>query len=187
MKRPFALLAVISLALTVSAVAARSALAGGGQPWVSVTLDPDGESALINAAIDIPAPAERVWAAMTDCSATRVMIKSLIQCRVVSAGNDWDIREHVTRGGPLWPSFHYLFRSDYEDGRSIRFHKIDGNLKTFEGEWDLAPLNGGQATRVTYRTRMGAPVFAPPMLVRAGLRKDTPRVLESLRRVATGG
>ncbi len=187
MKRPFALLAVVTLALMVSAIAARSALAGGGQPWVSVTLDPDGESALINAAIDIPAPAERVWAAMTDCNATRLMIRSLIQCRVFSAGNDWDIREHVTRGGPLWPSFHYVFRSDYDTGRSIRFHKVEGNLKTFEGSWDLAPLNGGRATRVTYQTRMAAQIFAPAFMVRAGLRKDTPRVLETLRRVSTGG
>jgi hypothetical protein len=180
MIRLFACTALGALALATSALAA-------GHPWVTVTLDPDGESALINAAIDIPAPAERVWAAMTDCRATRVMIKSLIQCRVVSTGDDWDVREHVTRGGPLWPSFRYVFRSDYEVGRNIRFRKIDGNLKTFEGEWALTPLNGGQATRVTYRTRMGAQIFAPPMLIRAGLRKDTPRVLEALKRLSTGG
>lgn len=180
MIRLLACAAAASFALATAAFAAE-------QPWVSVTLDPDGESALINATIDIPAPAQKVWSAMTDCTATRVMIRSLIQCRVVKTGDGWDVREHITRGGPLWPSFRYVFRSDYETGRRIRFRKLDGNLKTFEGEWDLAPLNGGQATRVTYRTRMGAQIFAPPMLVRAGLRKDTPRVLEGLRRVATGG
>jgi len=179
------LLCAAALALTAatSALAAPSA----GRPWVSVTLDPDGESALIHASIDIPAPARRVWLTMTDCDATRAMIRSLVQCRVVRAGDGWDVREHVTRGGPLWPAFRYVFRSDYEPGRRIRFRKLDGNLKTFEGEWDLTPLDGGQATRVRYQTRMAAPVFAPPMLVRAGLRKDTPRVLEALRRVATGG
>lgn len=31
-----------------------------GHPWISVTLDPDGVAALINAAIDIPASPERV-------------------------------------------------------------------------------------------------------------------------------
>lgn len=175
--------AALALAAATSALAAPSV----DQPWVSVTLDPDGESALINATIDIPAPAQKIWDAMTDCNATRAMIRSLIQCRVVRTGEGWDVREHVTRGGPLWPSFRYVFRSDYETGRRIRFRKLDGNLKTFEGEWDLTPLGGGQATRVRYQTRMGAQIFAPPMLVRAGLRKDTPRVLEGLRRVATGG
>ncbi|HRD27940.1 MAG TPA: SRPBCC family protein [Caulobacter sp.] len=183
MMRQLLCAAVLALAAASTALAAPS----GDQPWVSVTLDPDGESALINASIDIPAPARKVWSAMTDCDATRAMIRSLVQCRVVRTGEGWDVREHITRGGPLWPSFRYVFRSDYEAGRRIRFRKLDGNLKTFEGEWDLAPLSGGQATRVTYRTRMAAQIFAPPMLVRAGLRKDTPRVLEALRRVATGG
>lgn len=174
--------AVLALAATSTALAAPS----GDQPWVSVTLDPDGESARINATIDIPAPARRVWLAMTDCDATRAMIRSLVQCRVVTTGEGWDVREHVTRGGPLWPSFRYVFRSDYDEGRRIRFRKLDGNLKTFEGEWDLTPRDGGKATRVTYQSRVSAAIFAPPILIRAGLRKDTPRVLEALRRVATG-
>ncbi|MDP1739388.1 MAG: SRPBCC family protein [Caulobacter sp.] len=178
---------ILCAALALAAASTALAATSGDQPWVSVTLDPDGESALINATIDIPAPAHKVWSAMTDCDATRAMIRSLVQCRVVRTGEGWDIREHVTRGGPLWPSFRYVFRSDYETGRRIGFRKLDGNLKTFEGEWDLTPLNGGQATRVRYQTRMGARILAPPMLVRAGLRKDTPRVLEGLRRVATGG
>ena len=182
MTRLIALTAAAAVLLATAASAATAA-----RPWVSVTLDPDGESARIDAGIDIPASPERVWRAMTDCNATRVMIKSLIECRVVSTGDSWDIREHVTRRGPLWPGFRYLFRSDYEVGRQIRFHKIDGNLKTFEGQWDLAPRDGGRATRVTYQTRLAAPIFAPPMLIRAGLRKDTPRVLESLRAQATGG
>ena len=38
----------------------RGAAPAADQPWVSVTLDPDGESALINASIDIPAPAQKV-------------------------------------------------------------------------------------------------------------------------------
>lgn len=158
-----------------------------GRPWISVTLDPDGEAALINAAIDIPASPERVWRTMTDCDATRKMIKSLVRCRVTQAGDDWDIREHVTSGGPLWPSFHYVFRSDYQALRRIRFRKLDGNLKTFEGEWALAPRDGGRVTRVTYRSRVSAAIFAPPILIRAGLRRDTPRVLEILRRLASGG
>lgn len=158
-----------------------------GRPWISVTLDPDGEAALINAAIDIPASPERVWRTMTDCNDTRRMTRSLVQCRVVRTGQGWDVREHVTRGGPLWPSFHYVFRSDYDDRRSIRFRKLEGNLKTFEGEWALASQAGGAATRVTYQSRVSASIFAPPMLIRAGLRRDTPKVLEIMRSLATGG
>jgi hypothetical protein len=34
---------------------------------------------------------------------------------------------------------------------------------------------------------MAATIFAPPMLIRAGLRRDTPRVLEALKRLSTDG
>lgn len=172
--------AVLALAAATGALAAPLI----DPPQVSVTLDADGEAALISAAIDIPASPDRVWRTMTDCNDTRRMIRSLVECRVVRTGDDWDIREHVTRGGPLWPSFRYLFRSDYETARSIRFRKLDGNLKTFEGEWRLAPRAEGRATRVTYRSRVSAAIFAPPVLIRAGLRRDTPRVLEALRQIA---
>lgn len=182
------------LLLCLAGRAAASALPEGvdrslkaGLPWISVTLDPDGESARIHAAIDIPASPDRVWQTMTDCKDTRRMIKSLVECRVVRTGEGWDVREHITKGGPLWPSFRYVFRSDYDTLRSIRFRKLDGNLKTFEGEWALSSGAGGKSTRVTYQSRVSAAVFAPPMLIRAGLRRDTPKVLEIMRRLATGG
>lgn len=190
--RPFVIALACAVVMTTTARALTpppdaTATLTMGRPWVSVTLDADGDAALINAAIDIPASPDRVWRTMTDCGATRRMIKSMVECRVVRAGEGWDIREHVTSGGPLWPGFHYRFRSDYDPERSIRFRKLDGNLKTFEGEWALAALVGGKATRVTYRSRVSAAIFAPPILIRAGLRRDTPRVLEILRRLATGG
>ncbi|MDP1632600.1 MAG: SRPBCC family protein [Caulobacter sp.] len=182
--------ALIALTLAASSEARVPDAAAGfpaAEPWVSVTLDADGESARIRAGVDIPAAPDRVWATMTDCAATRRMIKSLVECRITRSGDGWDIREHLTRGGPLWPSFHYVFRSDYEVGRRIRFRKLEGNLKTFEGEWGLAPRNGGRSTRVTYETRVSAAIFAPAILIRAGLRRDTPKVLEIMRRLVTEG
>ena len=156
-----------------------------GKPWVSVTVDPGSDAALIRAAIDIPAPAERVWTTMIDCRNAALMVTNVTSCRILSRGPGWDVREHVTRGGPLIPSIRNVFRSDYEPWRRIRFHRIEGDLKTMEGEWGLIPLNGGKGTRVTYENRLSVRLFAPPALIRAGLRKDTPRVLENLKRLVT--
>lgn len=157
-----------------------------GQPWISVTLAPDGQSALIRAAIDIPAAPGPIWRAMTDCEASKKMIRSLTGCRVLRSGAGWDIREHVTRAGPLVPAFRYVVRSDYEPQRRIRFRRVEGDVRVMEGEWALTALDGGRATRVSYENRLAAPVLAPPFLVRAGLRRDTPKVLENLRRLVTG-
>lgn len=157
-----------------------------GKPWVSVTVDPSSEAAIIHAAIDIPAPPQKVWASMIDCRNAARMVANVTRCQILSQGPGWDVREHVTRGGPLIPSIRNVFRSDYEPYRRIRFHRVEGDLRTMEGAWGLIPLNGGKGTRVTYENRLSVRIFAPPALIRAGLRKDTPKVLENLRRIVTG-
>ncbi len=154
-----------------------------GLPWISVTLDPDGESAQIHAAIDIPAPAERIWKAMTDCRYAARLVSSVTRCRVLQQGAGWDVREHVTRGNLLLPTLRNVFRSDYEPYRRIRFRRVDGDLKIMQGEWGLTAFNEGKWTRVTYENRLAARILAPPLAVRAGLRKDTPKVLVNLREV----
>ena len=56
------------------------------------------------------------------------------------------------------------------------------DLKVEEGEWRFEPLNGGRGTRVIYVNRIAANIMAPAMLVREGLRNDTPKVLMNLKR-----
>lgn len=156
-----------------------------GLPWISVTLDPDGESARIHAAIDIPASPERIWRAMTDCRYAAQLVATVTRCRVLQAGEGWDVREHVTKGNMLLPTLRNVFRSDYEPYRRIKFRRVDGDLKAMEGEWGLTALDTNGWTRVTYQNRLAAKILAPPVVVRAGLRKDTPKVLVNLREVAT--
>ncbi len=157
-----------------------------GLPWISVTLDPDGESIRIHGAIDIPAPAERIWDRMTDCRYAAKLVSNVTRCRVLQEGPGWDIREHVTAGNLLLPTLRNVFRSDYDPYRRIRFRRVDGDLKAMEGEWGFAAFNEGRWTRVTYQNRLAARILAPPIVVRAGLRKDTPKVLTNLKAVATG-
>lgn len=180
----------IVLALAISGAAGAATLPEdaapklrAGLPWISVTLDPDGESAQIHAAIDIPAPAERIWKAMTDCRYAARLVSSVTRCRVLQQGAGWDVREHVTKGNLLLPTLRNVFRSDYEPYRRIRFRRVDGDLKIMQGEWGLTAFNEGKWTRVTYENRLAARILAPPLAVRAGLRKDTPKVLVNLREV----
>lgn len=193
MNRTAALITTLALGLSPLAAGAAAlnaeALASlaSGRTWVSVTVDPTSDAALIRAAIDIPAPPRLVWDTMIDCRNAARMVASVTRCKILSQGAGWDVREHVTKGGPLIPSIRNVFRSDYEPYRRIRFHRVEGDLKTMEGEWGLTPLNGGRSTRVTYENRLSVRILAPPALVRAGLRKDTPRVLENLKRIVAGG
>ncbi len=155
----------------------------GGQAWAEVLPDTGG-AALIHAAVDIPATPKIVWTVMTDCRLAARLVSNVESCRVVSgdmkAGSD--VREQVTRGSLFVPVIHNVFRSDYQPYTLIRFHRVGGDLKAEDGEWRLTAINGGLGTRVTYVNRIAANIVAPPSLVRAAMKRDTPKVLMNLRR-----
>jgi hypothetical protein len=156
-----------------------------GQAWAEVLPDSDG-AALIHAAIDISAPPKAVWAIMTDCRMAAKLVTTVTSCKVMQGDpkSGWDVREQVTRGNLFMPTIHNVFRSDYQPYSVIRFRKAGGDLKVEDGEWVLQPLNGGAGTRVLYINHVNANILAPAGLVRAVMRRDTPKVMVNLRREA---
>ncbi len=154
-----------------------------GQSWAEVLPAADG-AGLIHAAIDIAVPPRVVWAVMTDCKMAARLIATLTSCKVVEGDRDrgWDVREQITRGNLFVPAIRNLVRNDYQPFSLIRFHRVGGDLKVEEGEWRLEPLDGGAGTRVIYVNRVAARIVAPAFLVRAGMKRDTPKVLLNLRR-----
>jgi hypothetical protein len=155
----------------------------GGQAWAEVLPDTDG-AALIRAAVDIQAPPKVVWAVMTDCRLAGRMIANLISCKIVQGDltHGWDVREQVTRGNLFIPDLHNVVRSEYQPFSLIKFQRAGGDLRIEDGEWRLQSLNGGAATRVIYINRVAVNILAPAFVVRAGIRRDTPKVLLALRR-----
>jgi carbon monoxide dehydrogenase subunit G len=155
--------------------------AGGIQ--VEITPDPGGASGLIRGSVDIEATPEQVWQVLIDCGAAPRMVARLKSCKVLERDPQgrWDIREHISRAGPL-PSVRSVFRSDYDPPRRIQFHRAGGEVKVLEGEWRLIPLAGGTHTRVLYESRASAPFAVPSPIARMILRHDVPEALAALRR-----
>ncbi len=155
----------------------------GGQAWAEVLPDTDG-AALIRSAVDIDAPPSTVWAVMTDCRIAGRLIADLVSCTVLQGDqrHGWDVRDQFSRGNIFLPDIHNVVRSEYLPFSLIRFKKAGGDLKIEDGEWRLESLNGGAGTRVIYINRVKANILVPAVLVRAGLRGSTPKVLMALRR-----
>ena len=155
----------------------------GGKAWADVLPDTDG-AWLVHAAIDIPAPPKTVWAVMTDCRFAARLVTTLTSCKILSGDRDkgWDVREQVTRGNVFLPEIHNILRTDYQPFTVIRFHRAGGNLKAEDGQWRLEPLNGGAGARVIYVNRVAVNILAPAFMVRAGMKRDTPKVLINLKR-----
>jgi hypothetical protein len=156
-----------------------------GVAWAEVLPSAD-DAGLIHAAIDIDAPPRVVWAVMTDCRLAARLVTSVTSCRIVQGDQraGWDVREQVTKASLFVPELHNVFRSDYQPYSLIRFHRLGGDMRVEEGEWRLEPIKGGAGTQVIYINRVAVNLLAPAFLVRAGLKRDTPKVLLNLRREA---
>jgi len=177
-----ALATLLTCAVVVSAHCAR------GQefppPSVSVTQDDDTSVVSVIASIEIPTRPQVVYPVMIDCSRALRIVTGLESCRVIesSADGKWDVREHIIAVNALLPRLRNVFRSEYDPNRSIRFRRVDGDLRMSEGEWRLTPAAGGTTTIVSYRSRVGWHVPIPGPLLRAAIRYDFPGTLEALRR-----
>jgi len=142
-----------------------------------------GPGGRLVAAIDIPATASAVWAVMLDCEQAPEYVPGLDACKILDSSPDGssDLREHRISWIALLPRMTLQFRSDYEFEREIRVARTGGDLADMQGTWTLEPVNGGKATRLHYDFRIVPGNWLPSGLVRAGLLRDTPKVLEAVR------
>lgn len=142
-----------------------------------------GPGGRLVAAIDIPAPPSAVWSVMLDCERAPAYVPGLDSCRIEAVAPDGrsDVREHRIRWIALLPRLTLRFRSDYVAEREIRITRISGDLAAMQGAWRLEPLDDGRATRLHYDFRIVPSTLLPSGMVRAGLLRDTPKVLEAVR------
>ena len=146
-------------------------------------VDTHGPGGRLRAAIDIPRPPSTVWKVMLDCARAPAYVPGLKSCRVLETAPDGasDVREHKMSWIAILPSLTVRFRSEYTAEREIRVHRVSGDLAVMDGQWRLEPLADGRATRLHYDFRIVPQAPVPAGLIRAGLVRDTPRVLEAVR------
>ena len=163
-----------------------SAMLTSGQPIVRVAPAEAPADGHVMAAIDIAAPRERVWQVLSDCAQAPAIMPNLTYCAVLETGPGgmWDIREHRVTWIKLLPEIRTQFRSDYVKDKSIRFQLIGGDMRALDGEWQLAPLRGGVATRLTYNARVGFGALIPGFVIRNALATDVPGFLTAIQTVA---
>lgn len=165
-----------------------------GEAFVTVTPSQSPADGEVRATIDIPAPAQVIYGALTECERAPDIFPSLKSCRVleIGPGGAWDVRTHtVASWASFLPDMSTVFRSNYTKNKHIAFKLVSGDLEYFEGEWVLEPVPDKAVTRVYYRASVGFHPLIPAFLVRQTLQKDVPRFLasikqEAVRRVAKG-
>jgi carbon monoxide dehydrogenase subunit G len=145
--------------------------------------DPSGEGGQVRASILIEAPPSVVWRVMLDCENAPRYVPNLRFCSIESrAPNEAsDVRVHRISWLPGFPLVQVRFASFYQKEREIRFERISGNIARMSGAWNLTPRDNGTATLLSYNAYLSPSGAIPSGLVRAGLRRDTPKILQAVR------
>ncbi len=136
-------------------------------------------------AIDVMASPQIIWNLMTDCSRGMELVKGMLSCTVLETeqGGASDIREQVFTLGFLLPNAKTRFRSEYERHKSISIRRVGGDMKIQDATWKLTPQANG-LTRVSYRGTILLKFPVPGHLIKRATRKDTPKIMQNLKRVA---
>ena len=135
----------------------------------------------VEAVVLIRGPAEQIWKVMTDCDAAPTYVPGLKACRVLEAGDKWEVIRHEVKWLWLFPKVTYVFRADYQIHRQINFRRIAGDLREMKGRWRLRPMENGKHTLVHYSVYLDPGFFVPGWVVRRSLKKNLPAVLSALR------
>ncbi len=158
-----------------------------GHVVVEMLPDPGRSSGVIHAAIDIPAPASRVWALVQDCADAPKVVTFLVGCQVIRRGPSgaWDVRED-TIGVLFLPRLRVMLRTEATPMREFRFHCLPGgDLNACDGETTLETTPAG-AVRVIYASAVSSPFPLPDLIIRTVLGAAVAQSLTNLRRAATG-
>lgn len=125
-----------------------------------------------------------VWRVLSDPEAAPSYVPSLMSARVLlSTGNTRLIAHEVKM--PLMPKVNYEFEATELPMRTIQFKQTTGDLRNFEGEWELFEgemFGRPDSVIVFYQVYLNPGKLIPGPLVQRSLRKDLPPMLECVRK-----
>lgn len=156
---------------------------GEGGVLVSADVSSDRSKGDIRAAVQIRAPAERIFRALTECSEVLAYVPHLVRCAVLETAPDdsWQVVEHHIHYGWLMPDAYYVIRAEYERYTRIRFDNVRGDFRENRGEWELEPVDDGKAIIVTYRVHVVPRFYVPRWILRSAIKRDLPDMMTALR------
>lgn len=77
---------------------------------------------------------------------------------------------------PLMPRLEYVTQIDYTKPNNVHFKRISGNLKDFESDCSLQPLDNNQ-TLATYTMYVDFGMFVPQFVIRQFIKNDMPNMV----------
>jgi len=151
---------------------------------VAVSLDSGAQSGHASALVKIHAARAVVWSQLASCAHAATLVPGLVDCTVIETAPDhsWQLIRHVIDYSWYVPRLDFVFRADYSYPQRISIKRVSGNLRVFEGSWDLQ--QNGDFTIARYSLALAPGFWVPRWLVKAALKHDLPKMLRALRSLA---
>ncbi len=150
----------------------------------SVRVGGDSQQIEASATIRIHAAREVVWELLKSCAEAVRIVPGLQLCEVREVAPDasWALIRQVMEYSRLLPRMTYDVRASYARPDSISFERIAGDLIRLKGIWTLESDGGDTIAHYGFWFEPG--FWVPNWFVRAALKRDLPRMLQTLRRNA---
>lgn len=129
----------------------------------------------------VHAAPEKVFEVVTDYPNAVKYFTNLTDCQVLSEKNGVKhVRFNAKATGFM--KLDYVLAIDQSKPGRIEWKRVKGSFKANEGYWDLAPIDGGKSTLVTYAKHVDPGFFAPKMFVHKTLKDTAENIFRDLKR-----
>jgi ribosome-associated toxin RatA of RatAB toxin-antitoxin module len=132
--------------------------------------------------LDIDASPEEVFAVLTDYERMPEWSSRLKESRPLSFGEDGLASEVEYAIDAVLRTVRYRLRQLYDRPAGISSEYLGGDFRCFEGDYELAALDGGSRTHVRFHLRIDPGLRVPGRIARMLNEQVMGRALEDLRR-----
>ncbi|MGC8487754.1 MAG: type II toxin-antitoxin system RatA family toxin [Clostridia bacterium] len=130
--------------------------------------------------LSIKSPSAPIYEVLAASERFPEFMKSVESIRVVDRGDGFAITEWVAR--LRGARFRWVERDDFRENR-IDYQQLEGDLKQFEGAWELYPEDGGTRVRLVTDFEFGLPMLSSLLnpVAKVTLRDNALAMLEAIR------
>jgi len=128
--------------------------------------------------------ADSVWDIIGFCKYEFIYVRGLKECEMLEGDRFQMTMHHRLRNSWYSPTLDFTFKAMREPGGDGHTQLLGGDLKVFEGQWEILPFTDDNSVIVVHQLRIQPKFPAPKWLVRRSLRKDLPDMLACIRGLA---
>jgi carbon monoxide dehydrogenase subunit G len=136
----------------------------------------------VSAQIMISKPPSEVWKKIMQPERLMQREKKVKSIKVVSqTANSKDLA-YTVEMSRLLPTFQYTLRHQPASGpMTLSFWRLNGSFRDVQGSWNVAPIDGGKNSVLTYNISIDPGPLIPRMLLQTVLKADLPNMMNNVK------